>query len=65
MCDTIQKSGGDSAVVRIHNKEKAIAISVDSSALYCKADPKTGGKQIVAENWRNLISVGALSLIHI
>ena len=33
MCDTIQKSGGDSAVVRIHNKEKAIAISVDSSAL--------------------------------
>ena len=59
MCDTIQKSGGDSAVVRIHNKEKAIAISVDSSALYCKADPKVGGKQIVAENWRNLISVGA------
>ena len=59
MCDTIQKSGGDSAVVRIHNKDKAIAISVDSSALYCKADPKTGGKQIVAENWRNLISVGA------
>ena len=62
MCDTIQKSGGDSAVVRIHNKEKAIAISVDSSALYCKADPKTGGKQIVAENWRNLISVGAKPL---
>ena len=62
MCDTIQKSGGDSAVIRIHNKEKAIAISVDSSALYCKADPKTGGKQIVAENWRNLISVGAKPL---
>ena len=62
MCDTIQKSGGDSAVVRIHNKEKAIAISVDSSASYCKADPKTGGKQIVAENWRNLISVGAKPL---
>ena len=47
MCDTIQKSGGDSAVIRIHNKEKAIAISVDSSANYCKADPKSGGKQIV------------------
>ena len=30
MCDTVQKSGGDSAVVRIHNKDKAIAISVDS-----------------------------------
>ncbi len=62
MCDTIQKSGGDSAVIRIHNKEKAIAISVDSSANYCKANPKSGGKQIVCENWRNLISVGASPL---
>ena len=35
MCDTIQKSGGDAAVVRIHNKNKAISISVDSSANYC------------------------------
>jgi len=62
MCDTVQKSGGDSAVVRIHNKDKAIAISVDSSANYCKAEPKSGGKQIVCENWRNLISVGAKPL---
>ena len=62
MCDTVQKSGGDSAVVRIHKKDKAIAISVDSSANYCKADPKSGGKQIVCENWRNLISVGAKPL---
>ena len=62
MCDTLQKSGGDSAVVRIHNKEKAIAVSVDSSANYCKADPKSGGKQVVCENWRNLISVGAKPL---
>ena len=62
MCDTLQKSGGDSAVVRIHNKDKAIAISVDSSANYCKADPKSGGKQIVCENWRNLISVGSKPL---
>jgi len=62
MCDTVQKSGGDSAVIRIHKKDKAIAISVDSSANYCKADPKSGGKQIVCENWRNLISVGAKPL---
>ena len=62
MCNTIEKSGGDSAIVRIHNKDKAIAISVDSSANYCKAHPKTGGKQIVCENWRNLISVGAKPL---
>ena len=62
MCDTIQKSGGDAAVVRIHKKEKAISISVDSSANYCAAEPKTGGKQIVCENWRNLISVGSKPL---
>ena len=59
MCDTAKKSGGDAAIIRIHGKEKAIAVSVDSSANYCKAHPITGGKQIVCENWRNLISVGA------
>ncbi len=59
MCDTAQKSGADAAVIRIHGKEKAIAVSVDSSANYCKSHPLTGGKQIVCENWRNIISVGA------
>ena len=59
MCDTALKSGADAAVIRIHGKEKAIAVTVDSSANYCKAHPITGGKQIVCENWRNLISVGA------
>jgi len=49
MCDTVQKSGGDAAIIRIHDKEKAIAVSVDSSANYCKAHPLTGGKQIVCE----------------
>ena len=59
MGDTIQKPGGDAGVVRIHGTEKAIAASVDSSALYCHAHPLTGGKQVVCESWRNLISVGA------
>jgi len=59
MTDTVQRTGGDAAVIRIHKKEKAIAVTVDSSANYCKAHPLTGGKQIVSENWRNLISVGA------
>ncbi len=59
MGDTIQKPGGDSGVVRIHGTNKAIAASVDSSAVYCWAHPLTGGKQVVAESWRNLISVGA------
>ena len=59
MCDTVQQSGSDAAIIRIHKKDKAIAVSVDSSANYCHAHPITGGKQIVSENWRNLISVGA------
>jgi len=59
MGDTIQKPGGDSGVVRIHGKNKAIAVTVDSSAHYCLADPACGGKQVVSESWRNLISVGA------
>ncbi len=59
MCDTAQKSGSDAAIIRIHNKDKAIAVAVDSSANYCKSYPMTGGKQIVCENWRNLITVGA------
>ena len=59
MTDTVQRSGSDAAIIRIHKKEKAIAVAVDSSANYCKAHPHTGGKQIVCENWRNLISVGA------
>ena len=59
MCDTIQKSGSDAAIIRIHKKNKAIALTVDSSANYCKSYPLNGGKQIVCENWRNLISVGA------
>ena len=59
MGDTIQMPGGDSAVIRIHGKNKGIAITVDSTAHYCLANPIAGGKQVVSEAWRNLISVGA------
>ena len=59
MGDTIQKPGTDSGVIRIHATNKAVATSVDSSAVYCYAHPQTGGKQIVCENWRNLISAGS------
>ena len=59
MGDTVQKPGGDSGVIRIHGKNKGVAITVDSSAHYCLADPVTGGKQVVCESWRNLISVGS------
>jgi len=59
MGDTVQGSGGDSAVVRIHGSNKGVAITIDSSTDYCLSHPITGGKQIVSEAWRNLISVGA------
>ncbi len=59
MGDTIQKPGGDAGVVRVHGTKKAVATSVDSSAVYCWAHPLSGGKQVVCESFRNLISVGA------
>ena len=59
MGDTIERSGADAAIVKIHQKDKAIALTVDSSANYCKSHPLSGGKQIVCESWRNLVSVGA------
>jgi phosphoribosylformylglycinamidine synthase len=62
MGDTIQKPGGDSGVVRVHGTNKAVAASVDSSAVYCWSHPITGGKQVVCESFRNLISVGAKPL---
>ena len=59
MADTIQIPGGDAAVIRIHGKNKGVAITVDSSAHYCLAHSLTGSKQVVCETWRNLISVGS------
>ncbi|ORE95779.1 phosphoribosylformylglycinamidine synthase II [Stappia sp. 22II-S9-Z10] len=54
--------GGDSAVVRIGDGPKALAMTVDVSPRYCQADPFEGGKQAVAEAWRNLTAVGATPL---
>ncbi|MBC2664785.1 phosphoribosylformylglycinamidine synthase subunit PurL [Novosphingobium flavum] len=60
--DTVQKSGGDAALVRVHNTRKALAISTDCSPRYCYADPYEGGKQAVAETYRNISAVGATPL---
>jgi phosphoribosylformylglycinamidine synthase II len=62
MADTVQRPGGDAAVVRVHGTKKALAITTDVSPRYCQADPREGGKQAVAEAWRNLTAVGALPL---
>jgi phosphoribosylformylglycinamidine synthase II len=57
--NTLQKPGGDAAVVRVEGTQKALAFSVDVTPRYCEADPVEGGKQAVAECWRNLTAVGA------
>jgi phosphoribosylformylglycinamidine synthase len=59
MADTLQKSGGDAAVVRVHGKRKALAMTTDCTPRYCYANPYEGGKQAVAECYRNLSAVGA------
>ena len=59
--DTVQ-TGGDAAVVRIHGTHKALAMTTDCTPRYCYADPVEGGKQAVAEAYRNLCAVGARPL---
>jgi phosphoribosylformylglycinamidine synthase len=62
MADTVQSPGGDAAVVRVHGKQKGIAVTTDVTPRYCKADAFEGAKQAVAEAWRNLTAVGAVPL---
>jgi len=57
--DTAQLSGGDAAVVRVHGTNKGLAMVTDCTQRYCAADPVMGGRQAVAENYRNLCAVGA------
>ncbi|SFJ24558.1 phosphoribosylformylglycinamidine synthase [Sphingomonas sp. NFR04] len=60
--DTVQRPGGDAAVVRVHGTTKGLAITTDCTPRYCFADPVEGGKQAIAEAWRNLSAVGATPL---
>jgi phosphoribosylformylglycinamidine synthase subunit PurL len=60
--NTVQRPGGDAAVVRIEDGPKSLAFTTDVTPRYCEADPFEGGKQAVAECWRNLTAVGAKPL---
>lgn len=60
--DTVQRPGGDAAVVRVHGSRKGIAISTDCTPRYVFADPVQGGAQAIAECWRNITAVGAKPL---
>ncbi len=62
MGDTIIAPGGDAALVRIHGTNRAMAITTDVTPRYVKADPHEGGKQAVAETYRNICAVGAAPL---
>ncbi|SEG51831.1 phosphoribosylformylglycinamidine synthase subunit PurL [Bosea lathyri] len=54
--------GGDSGLIRIEDGPKGLAMTADVTPRYCEADPFEGGKQAVAEAWRNLTAVGATPL---
>jgi phosphoribosylformylglycinamidine synthase II len=62
MGDTKQASDGDAALVRVHGSHKAVALTSDCTPRYCKANPKEGAKQAVAETYRNICAVGATPL---
>ena len=62
MGDTVQRPGGDAAVVRVHGTRKGLAATADVTPRYCSADPVAGGGQAVVEAWRNLTAVGATPL---
>ena len=62
MADTVVPPGAGSGVVRIHGTNKALAFTADVTPRYCRANPSEGGKQAVAEAYRNLICSGARPL---
>ena len=62
MADTFAASGGDAAMVRIHGSQKGVALSTDCTPRYVYADAFEGGKQAVAESYRNVCATGATPL---
>ena len=60
--NTVQGPGGGAAVIRLGDGPKGLALTTDCTERYCEADPREGGRQAVAEAWRNLVAVGAKPL---
>ncbi|OQW54293.1 phosphoribosylformylglycinamidine synthase subunit PurL [Candidatus Raskinella chloraquaticus] len=60
--NTLAGPGGDAAIIRVGEGPKALALTCDVTPRYCQADPLYGGRQAVAEAWRNLTAVGATPL---
>ena len=59
---TVQRPGGDAAVVALPDSAKALVMTSDCTPRYCQADPELGGAQAVAESWRNITAVGGTPL---
>jgi phosphoribosylformylglycinamidine synthase II len=62
MGDTVIRPGGDAALVRVHGTGKGLAMATDCTPRYVLANPIEGGRQAVAEAWRNVTAVGATPL---
>jgi len=62
MGDTVGRPGGDAAIVRVHGTPKGLAATSDCTPRYVFADAVQGGRQAVAEAWRNITAVGATPL---
>ena len=62
MGDTVARPGGDAALIRVHGTNKGLAATSDCTPRYCLASPKQGGRQAVAESWRNITATGATPL---
>lgn len=62
MGDTVERPGGDAALMRVHGTHKGLAIATDVTPRYCYADPVEGGKQAVVETYRNISATGATPL---
>jgi phosphoribosylformylglycinamidine synthase len=60
--NTVQRPGGDAAVIRVEHGPKGLAMTCDVTPRYCEADPVEGGRQAVAEVYRNLSAVGSRPL---
>ncbi len=60
--NTVDGPGGDAALVRVEDGPKGLALTTDVTPRYCEADPVEGGRQAVAEAWRNITAVGGLPL---
>ncbi len=62
MGDTLADSGSDAAIVRLYGSQRALAMTCDVTPRYVEADAYEGGKQAIAEAWRNLTVTGARPL---